>query len=114
MERPQHDVQVVNAKSGKNRTVGMAVAVGLNAAVIAALVVGLNNAKILKEMADIKASVEAEKVPPKAPPSEWQYVAAAYLVVFVFVLSWVAIIASKLQRLQRQLGELVEKARDRG
>ncbi len=50
---------------------------------------------------------------PKAPPSEWQYVAAAYLVVFVFVLSWVAIIAAKLQRLQRQLGELVEKARDR-
>jgi CcmD family protein len=52
-------------------------------------------------------------VPPKAPPSEWQYVAAAYLVVFVAVLSWVAIIASKLQRLQRQLGELVEKARHR-
>jgi hypothetical protein len=50
---------------------------------------------------------------PKAPPSEWQYVAAAYLVVFVFVLSWVGIIAAKLQRLQRQLGDLVEKARTR-
>jgi archaellum component FlaG (FlaF/FlaG flagellin family) len=49
-----------------------------------------------------------------SPPSEWQYVAAAYLVVFVTVLLWVAIVASKLQRLQRQLGELVEKARDRG
>ena len=49
-----------------------------------------------------------------APPSEWQYVAAAYLVVFVAVLAWVAIIAAKLQRLQRQLGELVEKARTRG
>jgi hypothetical protein len=49
-----------------------------------------------------------------SPPSEWQYVAAAYLVVFVAVLAWVGIIAAKLQRLQRQLGELVEKARDRG
>jgi CcmD family protein len=51
---------------------------------------------------------------PQSPPSEWQYVAAAYLVVFVAVLAWVAIIAAKLQRLQRQLGDLVEKARGRG
>ncbi len=50
----------------------------------------------------------------QSPPSEWQYVAAAYLVVFVAVLTWVAIIASKLQRLSRQLGDLVTKARDRG
>jgi CcmD family protein len=49
-----------------------------------------------------------------APPSEWQYVAAAYGVVFVTVLAWVAIIGAKLQRIQRQLGDLVEKARDRG
>jgi CcmD family protein len=49
-----------------------------------------------------------------SPPSEWQYVAAAYLVVFVTVLAWVALIASKLGRLQRQLGDLVERARDRG
>ena len=48
------------------------------------------------------------------PPSEWQYVAAAYLVVFVAVLAWVAIIAAKLQRLQRQLGEFVESARNSG
>ena len=49
-----------------------------------------------------------------APPSEWQYVAAAYLVVFVVVLAWVGIIAAKLQRLQRQLGELVERTREHG
>ena len=49
-----------------------------------------------------------------SPPSEWQYVAAAYLVVFVFVLAWVALIEAKLGRLQKQLGELVEKARARG
>jgi hypothetical protein len=41
-------------------------------------------------------------------------VAAAYLVVFVTLLLWVAIVAAKLQRLQRQLGELVEQARNRG
>jgi hypothetical protein len=51
---------------------------------------------------------------PKAPPSEWQYVAGAYLVVFVAVLVWVTIIGSKLQRLQQQLGELAEQARNRG
>jgi hypothetical protein len=51
---------------------------------------------------------------PHAPPSEWQYVAAVYLVVFVTVLAWVAIIGAKLQRLQRQLAELVQKADDRG
>lgn len=50
----------------------------------------------------------------KGPPSEWQYVAGAYLVVFVTVLAWVAIIAAKLSRLQRQLADLVERARARG
>ena len=47
------------------------------------------------------------------PPSQWHYVAAAYAVVFVAVLVWVAIIAAKLGRLQRELGELVEQARSR-
>ena len=50
----------------------------------------------------------------KGIPSEWQYVAAAYLVVFVTVLAWVTIIATKLQRLNRQLADLVERARERG
>jgi hypothetical protein len=49
-----------------------------------------------------------------APPSEWQYVAAAFGVVFVVVLAWVAIIAAKFGRLQRQLTELAERARQRG
>jgi CcmD family protein len=42
-----------------------------------------------------------------------KYVAAAYLVVFVGVLAWVAIIAAKLARLQREIEELVEVARRR-
>jgi hypothetical protein len=45
-------------------------------------------------------------------PSE-KYVAAAYLVVFVAVLAWVAIIATKLARLEREAGELTELARRR-
>ena len=40
-----------------------------------------------------------------------KYVAAAYLVVFVAVLIWVAIIASKLARLERDAGEIAELAR---
>ena len=39
-----------------------------------------------------------------------QYVAAAYLVVFVLVLTYVLIIATKLQRLERTLQELSVEA----
>jgi len=42
-----------------------------------------------------------------------KYVAAAYLVLFVAVLAWVAIIASKLARLERDVDELAELARRR-
>jgi CcmD family protein len=43
-----------------------------------------------------------------------KYVAAAYLVVFVTLLVYVVIIASKLGRLEAQLSELVERVRARG
>jgi type II secretory pathway component PulM len=42
-----------------------------------------------------------------------KYVAAAYGVVLVFVLVWVAIIAAKLARLERETAELAEVARRR-
>ena len=45
--------------------------------------------------------------------SQGQLVAAAYAVVFAFVLAYVAIIAAKLARLQRETAELVELARAR-
>jgi CcmD family protein len=45
-------------------------------------------------------------------PSE-KYTAAAYLVVFVGVLLYVLIIASKLQRLERKVTEIVDELRDR-
>jgi hypothetical protein len=45
--------------------------------------------------------------------SQGEYVAAVYGVVFVFVLVYVAIIAAKLVRLERQTAELLELARGR-
>ena len=43
-----------------------------------------------------------------------KYVAAAYLVVFVTLLVYVVIIASKLARLESALADLVERVRARG
>ena len=43
-----------------------------------------------------------------------KYTAAAYLVVFVAVLAYVLIIATKLQRLERTVADLVERVRERG
>ena len=45
-------------------------------------------------------------------PSE-KYTAAAYLVVFVGVLAYVLIIATKLQRLQRDIADLTERLKER-
>ena len=42
-----------------------------------------------------------------------KYVAAAYLVVFLFVLAYVLIIAAELSRLEREVAELAELARGR-
>jgi hypothetical protein len=42
-----------------------------------------------------------------------KYVAAAYLVVFLAVLVWVAIVASKLARLERDADEIADLARRR-
>jgi type II secretory pathway component PulM len=42
-----------------------------------------------------------------------KYVAATYGVVVLFVLVWVAIIAAKLARLERETDELAELARRR-
>jgi CcmD family protein len=45
--------------------------------------------------------------------TQGQYVAAAYGVVFVFVLVYVAIIAAKLVRLQQETSEVLELVRRR-
>jgi CcmD family protein len=45
--------------------------------------------------------------------SQGEYLAAAYAVVLVVILGYVAIIAAKLARLQRDTAELLELARRR-
>ncbi len=45
--------------------------------------------------------------------TEEKYVAAAYLVVFAFVLLYLVIMALKLSRLEREVGELADLARKR-
>ena len=45
--------------------------------------------------------------------TEEKYVAAAYLVVFAFLLVYVLLIAMKLARLQRDVEELVRLAEER-
>ena len=44
-------------------------------------------------------------------PSE-KYTAAAYLVVFIGVLAYVLIIATKLQRLQHEVAQILERLRE--
>ncbi|HEY1688757.1 MAG TPA: CcmD family protein [Solirubrobacteraceae bacterium] len=39
-----------------------------------------------------------------------KYVAAAYVVVFAIILIYVAIMASRLRKVERSLGELLERA----
>jgi CcmD family protein len=43
-----------------------------------------------------------------------KYVTAAYLVVFAVVLLYVLIMATKLSRLEREVGELDRRLRERG
>ena len=45
--------------------------------------------------------------------AEEKYVAAAYLAVFLFVLVYVLIMAGKLQRLEREVGEIADRVRER-
>jgi CcmD family protein len=45
--------------------------------------------------------------------AEEKYVAAAYLVVFLAVLLYVLIIATKLSRLEREVAELARRAQER-
>lgn len=45
--------------------------------------------------------------------AEEKYVAAVYLVVFLFVLAYVLIMATKVARLEREVAELAELAKSR-
>jgi protein TonB len=66
MERPHH----LETSSGSNssKLMGIIIVVGIHVLAIIALVTALASGQIMKQIQDIKASVEAEKTPPKAPP----------------------------------------------
>ena len=66
MERPHHLQTQQTANSSK--LVGIIIVVAIHVAAIAALVATLASGQIMKQLAEIKASVEAQKEPPKAPP----------------------------------------------
>jgi periplasmic protein TonB len=66
MERPHH--LKAGQSSNTSKLTGFVIVVLIHIAAIAALVTALASGQIMKQIAEIKASVEAEKVPPKAPP----------------------------------------------
>jgi protein TonB len=66
MERPNH--LKLAEKSASNRAGSIAIVVGIHVAVIAGLVAALNQGALMKQLQEIKATVDTEKTPPKAPP----------------------------------------------
>jgi periplasmic protein TonB len=68
MERPEHDMASAVKGSKQSRMTSGAVAIGINVAIIAALVAGLSSSQLRKAMVDISASVIAKKAAPKALP----------------------------------------------
>jgi protein TonB len=66
MERPGH--LNTQQQSGSSRLIGAVAAIGIQVAVVGGLITALATGAIIKQMQEIKASVEREKVPPKPPP----------------------------------------------
>ena len=68
MERPVHDLANTVKGSKQSRMTSGAVAIGINIAIIVALVAGLSSSQLRQAMVDISASVIAKKAAPKALP----------------------------------------------
>jgi protein TonB len=66
MERPNH--LNIAKKSTTSRASSVAIVVGIHIAVIAGLVAALNQGALMKQLQEIKATVETKKEIPKAPP----------------------------------------------
>jgi len=66
MERPNH-LNVANKSAGSKAT-SIAIVVGIHIAVIFGLVAALNQGALMKQLQEIKATVDTQKEPPKAPP----------------------------------------------
>jgi protein TonB len=66
MERPNH--LNVGDKSATSKATSIAVVAGIHVAVIFGLVAALNQGALMKQLQEIKATVDTKKEPPKAPP----------------------------------------------
>jgi len=66
MERPNH--LKVEEKSTSSKATSIAIVVAIHVAGIAGLVAALAQGALLKQMQEIKATVDTQKIPPKAPP----------------------------------------------
>src|SRR6202012_6135084 len=66
MERPHH--LQTGSTSNSSKLMGIVIVVGIHVLAIIALVTALASGQIMKQIQDIKASVEAEKIPPNGPP----------------------------------------------
>jgi protein TonB len=66
MERPGH-LQTAS-QSNSSRITGIVIVVAIHVVAIFGLVAALTSGAIMKQLQDIKATVERQKVPPKAPP----------------------------------------------
>jgi protein TonB len=66
MERPNH--LNVGDKSATSKAGSIAIVVGIHIAVIFGLVAALNQGALMKQLQEIKATVDTQKEPPKAPP----------------------------------------------
>jgi protein TonB len=66
MERPNH--LNVGDKNATSKFGSIAIVVGIHIAVIFGLVAALNQGALMKQLQEIKATVDTQKEPPKAPP----------------------------------------------
>jgi periplasmic protein TonB len=66
MERPNH--LNVGDKSTSSKAGSIAIVAGIHVAVIFGLVAALNQGALMKQLQEIKATVDTQKEPPKAPP----------------------------------------------
>src|SRR3954465_14597661 len=66
MERPNH--LKVEEKSAASKATSLAIVIAIHIAGIAGLVAALAQGALIKQLQEIKATVDTEKTPPKAPP----------------------------------------------
>src|SRR5471032_1677482 len=66
MERPNH--LQVEKKSTANKATSLAIVIAIHIAGIAGLVAALSSGALIKQLQEIKATVDTQKTPHKAPP----------------------------------------------